>query len=117
MGIGSGTKTELITSYMQYTNDCTDNTSTNTDTNIKETGISKKHLRSYRGQTIALDFPNIACRFLHRADNLTSFLFEFINLMHKFERYGIDILIVFYGRPRDEKQLVIEHRKNFRGKV
>jgi 5'-3' exonuclease len=75
------------------------------------------HLSTFRGQRIVIDWANIAHRFLSRSKSLEQFKNEFINLIHKFARVGIEILFVFDGKPRDEKSLAIEHRKTARGKA
>ena len=79
--------------------------------------FKRVHLSKFRGKRIAIDWANIAHRFLNRSKSLEQFTNEFINLIHKFAREGIEILFVFDGKPRDEKSLTIEHRKTARGKA
>ena len=80
-------------------------------------GVLRVPLSNFRGKRIVIDWANIAHRFLSRSKSLEQFKNEFINLIHKFARVGIEILFVFDGKPRDEKSLAIEHRKTARGKA
>jgi 5'-3' exonuclease len=54
---------------------------------------------------------------LHRSNTMTDFCNELINLIHKFQRDGIQLIWVIDGKPRIEKNYVIEHRRNFREKI
>ena len=85
--------------------------------NIFNSGVARVHLSKFRGKRIVIDWANIAYRFLSRSKSQAQFINEFINLIHKFAREGIEILFVFDGKPRDEKLLTIEQRKTARGKV
>ena len=80
-------------------------------------GVSRVYLSKFRGQRIVIDWANIAYRFLNRSKSLAQFINEFINLIHKFAREGIEMIFVFDGKPRDEKLLTIEHRKTARDKA
>jgi 5'-3' exonuclease len=85
--------------------------------NGKVNGIDVVHLSMFSGKKIAFDFTNQLYRFLYRSNNDKSYLLEFINLIHKFQKYKIDLIFVFDGKPIDEKQYVIEHRKAYREKL
>lgn len=80
-------------------------------------GIERKHLSAFENQKIAVDFSNITSRILYRADTMAQFAYELINLIHKFKREGIELYFVFDGRPRIEKNYVIQHRRNVRAKL
>lgn len=82
-----------------------------------KSGISHSHLSKFKGKTIAIDWANIAHRFLSRSNNMTQFINEFINLIHKFARENIKMLFIFDGKPRNEKMQTIEYRKAARDKV
>jgi len=84
---------------------------------LVKSGVSRVPLSKFRGQRVAFDWANIAYRFLSRSKSLEQFINEFINLIHKFAREGIEILFVFDGKPRDEKIPTIEHRKAARYKI
>jgi len=83
----------------------------------KIAGIEEVHLSMFSGQTIAFDFTNQLYRFLYRNNDQNSYILEFINLIHKFQKYKINLIFVFDGKPIDEKQYVIEHRKAYREKL
>lgn len=83
----------------------------------KTKGIEDVHLSSFNGKTVAFDFTNQLYRFLYRNSSEKSYLLEFINLIHKFQRYGIKLIFVLDGKPIVEKQYVIEHRKAYREKL
>jgi len=85
--------------------------------NLFNSGVARVHLSKFRGKRIVIDWANIAYRFLSRSKSLAQFINEFINLIHKFAREGIEIIFVFDGKPRDEKILTIEQRKTARSKV
>ena len=85
--------------------------------NIDNTGIRKVHISKFNGQTIVVDFSNISFRFLYRINNMIDFICEWINLVAKFQKQGIDLIVVFDGRPIKEKNVVIEQRKNYREKL
>jgi len=85
--------------------------------NLFNSGVARVRLSKFRGQRIAIDWSNIAYRFLSRSKSLAQFVNEFINLIHKFAREGIEIIFVFDGKPGDGKLPTIEHRKTARGKV
>jgi len=101
MGIRGGTKDHLITKVM----------------GIPNSGISRVHLSRFKGKKVVFDWANIAYRFLSRVNSLEQFRNEFINLIHKFFKQGIELIFVFDGKPRNEKQQTIEHRKTARDKV
>ena len=73
-------------------------------------GIDKVSLSKYHGKTIALDFTNFLYKFLMKVN----YLLEFINIIHKFSKYGIKIIFIFDGKPIVEKQKTINKRKNIR---
>jgi 5'-3' exonuclease len=75
------------------------------------------HLSAFKGKTIAIDFTNQAYRFLYRSSSEYGCLLEFINLIHKFQKYDIKIIFIFDGKPIVEKQYVIEQRKAYRVKL
>lgn len=85
--------------------------------NLFNSGVARVRLSKFRGKRIVIDWANIAYRFLSRSKSLAQFINEFINLIHKFAREGIEIIFVFDGKPRDEKILIIEQRKTARCKV
>jgi len=89
----------------------------NTNCVGKNKGIEEVHLSSFKGKTIAFDFTNQLYRFLYRDSTNKSYLLEFINLIHKFQRYCIKIVFVMDGKPIVEKQYVIEHRKAYRERL
>jgi 5'-3' exonuclease len=84
---------------------------------IPNSGVARVHLSKFRGKRIVIDWANIAYRFLSRSNTMAQFKNEFVNLIHKFAREGIEILFVFDGKPRNEKSLTIEHRKSARSKA
>lgn len=77
-------------------------------------GLIKVSLSKYRGKKIALDFTNFLYKFLLISDSPDHYLLEFINIIHKFSKYGIEILFIFDGKPIDEKLKTIERRKTIR---
>jgi 5'-3' exonuclease len=79
--------------------------------------ITKVHLSAFKGKTIAVDFTNLLHRFIYRDSTEKSYLLEFINLIHKFQRYSISLVFVLDGKPIVEKQYVIEHRKAYRERL
>lgn len=81
--------------------------------NLKS-GIRKIPLVKYHGKTIALDYTNFLYKFLLISDSPDYYLLEFINIIHKFSKYGINVIFIFDGKPIDEKQKTIEIRKNIR---
>ena len=83
----------------------------------KVEGIEEIHLSMLSGKTIAFDFTNKLYRFLYRSNNNMAYILEFINLIHKFQKYKINLVFVFDGKPIEEKQYVIEHRKAYREKL
>lgn len=83
--------------------------------NFKSTQITR--LAAFSGKTIAFDFTNQLYRFIYRSAAANSYLLEFINLIHKFQKYNINLIFVFDGKPIDEKQYVIDHRKEYREKL
>ena len=101
MGIHGGVKDSLIKKNIGIVN----------------SGVQRVRLSKFKGQRIVFDWANIAYRFLSRSKSLAQFINEFINLIHKFAREGIDIRFVFDGKPRNEKMPTIEHRKNTRYKI
>jgi len=84
---------------------------------LPNSGVARVPLSNFRGKRIVVDWANIAYRFLSRSISLAHFKNEFINLIHKFARYGIELIFVFDGKPRDEKAITTEHRKTAREKV
>lgn len=95
MGIRGGVKNYLVRDILDLPN----------------SGVERVHLSKFRGKRIVVDWANIAYRFLSRSISLTQFKNEFINLIHKFAKVGIELIFVFDGKPREEKQFIIEHRK------
>ncbi len=85
--------------------------------NVANSGIEKVHISKYKNGRVVFDWANIAHRFLSRCNNITQFRNEFINLIHKFYKHGIELIFVFDGKPRDEKLQIIEQRKSTRDKV
>lgn len=83
----------------------------------KVEGIEEIHLSMLSGKTIAFDFTNQLYRFLYRSNDNRAYILEFINLIHKFQKYKINLVFVFDGKPIEEKQYVIEHRKAYREKL
>jgi 5'-3' exonuclease len=82
--------------------------------------IIRKPLSAYKGKRILIDYSNISARFAHRSKNawgLWGVILEWINFINKFYLQGIHIIIVFDGKPRDEKMPVIEHRIAIREKA
>ena len=73
-------------------------------------GIKRVSLSKYHGKTIALDFTNFLYKFLMKVN----YVLEFINIIHKFSKYGIKIIFIFDGKPIVEKQNTINKRKNIR---
>ena len=80
-------------------------------------GIDEVHLSAFTDKTVVFDFTNQLYRFLYRDATEKSYLLEFINLIHKFQRYGIKVVFVLDGKPIVEKQYVIDHRKAYREKI
>ena len=76
--------------------------------------INYVSLKTFEGESIAVDFTHLLYKF-NRRD--TSYKMEFINLIHKFKKYGIDLIFVFDGRPDELKDYVIHHRKIFGDKL
>lgn len=101
MGIHGGAKDYITTTFI----------------NCDNSGITRVSISKYRDKTVAIDWSNIAYRFLCRSKNIDDFINEFINLIHKFAREGVKIIFVFDGRPRNEKFLTIKHRKNIKAKL
>ena len=68
------------------------------------------HLELLKGKTIAIDVSGV----IHRAKihSGKKWWLQFINLMHKFSIYNIQIIIVFDGKPPIEKKDTLEERKN-----
>lgn len=83
----------------------------------KNAGIEDVHLSVFKGKTIAIDFTNQLYRFLYRNGEDKTYLLEFINLIHKFQKYDIKIVFVMDGKPIVEKQYVIDHRKAYRERL
>ena len=79
--------------------------------------INKVRLSKFRGKTVAVDLLNIASRMVYRSKSIMDFRNELINFIHKFQREGIRLIWVFDGKPRTEKNMVINHRKNMRAKA
>lgn len=77
-------------------------------------GIKKVHLEKYYGKTIALDFTNFLYKFLLISNSPDNYLLEFINIIHKFTKYKINIIFIFDGKPCIEKQNTLERRKTYR---
>ena len=75
------------------------------------------HLSVFKGKTIVVDFTNQLHRFLYRDTTEKYYLMEFINFIHKFQRYDIKLMFVFDGKPSVEKQYIIEHRKAYRERL
>jgi len=84
---------------------------------VLNSGIKRVHLSKFRGKKVVFDWANIAHRFLSRSNNLAQFINEFINLIHKFSKQGIEMIFVFDGKPRYEKEQTIERRKTARDKI
>lgn len=84
---------------------------------IPNCGVERVPLSKFKGKRIIIDWSNIAYRFLNRSNSLAQFLNEFINIIHKFAREGIEPIFVFDGKPNNAKQHTIDHRKNAREKV
>lgn len=101
MGIRGGTKNYLMTTVL----------------GVPNSGISRVPLSKYRGKRVVIDWSNMAHRFLNRVETVLQLVNEFINLIHKFARERITIIFVFDGKPRDEKMVAIEHRKNVKSKA
>lgn len=80
-------------------------------------GIARVHLSAFRGKRIAIDWANISHRFLCRSKNPTEFRNEFINLIHKFAKYGIEFMFIFDGYPGEKKKQTLEYRKTARNKI
>ena len=72
--------------------------------------VTNKHLEEFRGQTIAFDASGMIHRLMNHSGNKKWWL-QFINLIHKFSKYGITPVIVFDGLPCNEKKITIEERK------
>lgn len=75
--------------------------------------ITRKPLSAYKGKRVLIDYSNISARFAHRSKNawgLWGVILEWINFINKFYFQGITIIIVFDGKPREEKMPIIEHR-------
>lgn len=85
--------------------------------NLPNSGVELVHLSKFRGKRIVVDWSNIAYRFLSRSSLIENFKNEFINLIHKFARLGIELIFVFDGKPRDEKSIVIKYRKKTKERV
>jgi 5'-3' exonuclease len=85
--------------------------------NNKDSFASTVHLSVFKGKTVAIDFTNQAHRFLYRDASEYVYLLEFINLIHKFQKYGVKLIFVFDGKPLVEKQYAIEHRRAYRNKL
>jgi 5'-3' exonuclease len=100
MGIGSGAKDQVAKLC-----------------DVANSGVSTVSLSTFKDLKVAVDWSNIGYRFLSRSKNIAEFRNEFINLIHKFAREGIELIFVFDGKPRCEKFQTIEHRKNSRAKV
>ena len=77
-------------------------------------GLSRVSLSKYYDKTIGLDFTNFLYKFLLISDMQDYYLLEFVNIIHKFSKYGIKILFIFDGKPVDEKQKTIDRRKTIR---
>jgi len=86
-------------------------------TKSQKESVKVAHLSKFKGKTIVVDFTNQLYRFLYRSNKENSYLLEFINLIHKFQKYYINLIFVFDGKPADEKQYVINHRKEYRDKL
>jgi 5'-3' exonuclease len=77
-------------------------------------GVRENSLAVYSGKTIAVDFTNLLYKFRQRSKHKDGYLLEFINFIHKFKRYDINLVFVFDGKPCEEKQNTIEKRKAIR---
>lgn len=79
--------------------------------------IKTVHLSQFSRKTIVIDFTNQLYRFLYRSNKENAYLLEFINLIHKFQKYNIKLVFIFDGKPTVEKQYIIDHRKEYREKL
>jgi 5'-3' exonuclease len=70
-----------------------------------------------RGWKIAIDFSNLLYKFVQRSELEHGYLLEFINLIHKFQKYSINVVFVMDGKPPPEKQEVIKSRKEIQNKI
>ena len=76
--------------------------------------VTKVSLSTLTGYTIAVDWANLMHRFLYRNNDNNAYLLEFINFIHKCQKYQIDLIFVFDGRPCEAKQYTINQRRHAR---
>lgn len=81
--------------------------------NLKSIVTRHVSLSQFSGKKVAVDLTNLLYRFMSRP----SYILEFVNLIHKFGKYGIELIFVMDGRPDELKNYVITHRKAFRDKM
>jgi flap endonuclease-1 len=68
-------------------------------------------LSCYKYNRIAFDYYNLLHKFLQRSSNDDDYLMEFINLIHKFSKYNVDMIFVIDGKPLKEKEETLNERK------
>lgn len=81
--------------------------------NLKSIVTRHVSLSQFSGKKVAVDLTNLLYRFMSRP----SYILEFVNLIHKFGKYGIELIFVMDGRPDELKNYVLTHRKAFRDKM
>ena len=74
--------------------------------------IKHNSLSCYRYNRIAIDYYNLLHKFLQRNPNGDDYIMEFINFIHKFAKYNIDLIFVIDGAPFEEKKITIKQRKD-----
>jgi 5'-3' exonuclease len=108
MGIRGGAKNYLIT-LLDLPNSGV--------ARVKLSKFGSKSGSKSGGKRIAVDWANISYRFLTRSRNIVEFRNEFLNLIHKFAKYGIELIFIFDGNPGEKKQQTLKYRKSARDKV
>ena len=74
--------------------------------------VKHNSLSCYKYNRIAIDYYNLLHKFLQRNPAGDEYMMEFINFIHKFAKYNIDLIFVIDGKPLEEKQFTIKQRKD-----
>ena len=77
-------------------------------------GISSKHLNYYRNKTLGVDLSILLHRAIYNNSNYISY---FVNFILKLNKYKINPLFIFDGKPPKEKNNVLELRRKSKEKA
>ena len=75
--------------------------------------IIKKHYNEINNKTIAVDISIYLYKFMYGNNNL---ILNFLKQIEKLKQYNIKPIYVFDGKPPDEKQTIIDNRKEIKRK-